>query len=198
MQPPSVRRTQQQRSEATRAKLLDATLGCLSDLGYAATTTMAVGERAGVSRGALLHHFPTRATLITAAIENLFKQLDERFQKSFARISQDSDRIDSAINLLWKVYASPEVPPLLELFVAARTDAGLRSGLEPVAIEHRKQLMHVAGEYILGGQPSPAFEASLSLCFDAIQGMAMRRIIQPRAVNETLGQIKQLLHETLD
>jgi len=66
------RRTQAERTASTRARLLDATLECLCDLGYARTTTPEIARRAGLSRGAQLHHFPTKAELVTGAIEHLF------------------------------------------------------------------------------------------------------------------------------
>ncbi|MCP4036812.1 MAG: TetR/AcrR family transcriptional regulator, partial [bacterium] len=143
------RRRQEERSEATQARILTAAIECLSKLGYPATTTVAVGERAGVSRGALLHHFPTRAELIAAAIRRLFEELDERFRKAFAQIPADADRIDAVVDLIWKGYATPKVPPLLELFVAARTDARFRSALAPVAREHRNRLRELVVESLV-------------------------------------------------
>ncbi len=191
------RRRQEERSEATQARILAAAIECLSKLGYSATTTVAVGEHAGVSRGALLHHFPTRAELIAAAVRRLFEELDERFRKAFAQVSADEDRIDAAVELIWKGYASPKVPPLLELFVAARTDARFRSALAPVAREHRNRLRQLVVESLVDGPPSKDFEVTLALAFDAIQGMAIRRIVQPSAVSETLTAIKALLHGAL-
>ena len=72
MQP--VRRAQASRSAATREALLDAAIACLIEEGYANTTTGRVGARAGVSRGAHLHHFQTRITLVAAAVERLARR----------------------------------------------------------------------------------------------------------------------------
>ena len=69
--PSSARAPQQDRSRATRAKLLDAALVCLAELGWTASTVAVVAERAGVSRGAAQHHFPTREALFTAALEHV-------------------------------------------------------------------------------------------------------------------------------
>lgn len=68
---PKRTRTQEERSAATRAALLDATVACLVDYGYASLTTTRVVERAGVSRGAQVHHFPTKAQLVTEAVRHL-------------------------------------------------------------------------------------------------------------------------------
>ena len=66
-----LRRSQDERTAQTRARVLDAVLGCLVERGYAGTTTTAVAARAGVSRGAQLHHYRTRAALVAAAVEHL-------------------------------------------------------------------------------------------------------------------------------
>src|SRR5215211_3876125 len=60
-----------ERSHSTRTRLMVATVECLAELGWSGTTTTVVAERAGVSRGAQLHHYPTKAALVVAAIEHL-------------------------------------------------------------------------------------------------------------------------------
>ena len=68
MGPATVRRTQAERTAETTAKLLDATADCLVERGYAGTSTVEVCRRAGVSRGALVHHFPSKDDLVAAAV----------------------------------------------------------------------------------------------------------------------------------
>src|SRR5229473_7754051 len=87
------RRTQEERSASTRARLLDATISCLSELGYARTTTTEIAERAGVSRGAQLHHFPTKAELVTTAVEHLFEKRTEEFRRAFESLPESADRV---------------------------------------------------------------------------------------------------------
>src|SRR6185369_6387055 len=77
------RRTQAERSATTRARLLDATIACLHDLGYAGTSTPEIARRAGLSRGAQLHHFPTKAELVTSAVEHLFLRRRDEFLQAF-------------------------------------------------------------------------------------------------------------------
>ena len=90
---PRVRRTQDERSAHTRGLLLDATIDCLHERGYANTTTTVIAERAGVSRGAQLHHFPTKRELVTSAVEHLcFKRLED-FRASFAALPPDADNL---------------------------------------------------------------------------------------------------------
>src|SRR3954471_9890606 len=93
----AARRTQEERSSATRGKILDAALACLASVGYGGTTTTIVAERAGGSRGAQLHHFPTRSALIGAAVQHLFGDLRRAYERAFARLPSTADRVAAAI-----------------------------------------------------------------------------------------------------
>src|SRR5262245_49359115 len=127
-----VRRTQAERSASTRTRLLDATLECLCDLGYARTTTPEIARRAGLSRGAQLHHFPTKAELVTSAVEHLFTRRDAEFREAFARVPPGTDRYAAAIDILWTMVSGPTFHAWLELAVAARTDPELRRDVKPL------------------------------------------------------------------
>lgn len=117
----------QERSIATRAALLDAALDTLVDRGYAATTTIEVARRAGVSRGAQLHHFPSKAELLTAAVSHLLDRRVAEYRKAFADTAPGADYLEAAIDLLWTMYQGPTFIAWVELWVAARTDATLRA-----------------------------------------------------------------------
>jgi AcrR family transcriptional regulator len=125
----------QERSLATRAALLDAAIDCLVERGYAATTTIETARRAGVSRGAQLHHFPTKADLLTSAVEHLFDRRRAEFLEAFAAIDPDADRLDAALDLLWSMFQGPAFVAWTELWVAARTDPALAAAV--VAVERR-------------------------------------------------------------
>ena len=107
MAAPAEERRVQERSVATRAALLDAAIECLVDRGYAATTTIETARRAGVSRGAQLHHFPTKAQLLATAVEHLFDRRRAEFLEAFAAIDPQADRLDAAIDLLWSMFQGP-------------------------------------------------------------------------------------------
>jgi len=121
----TARRTQEERSTATRERLLDATVECLVELGYVRTTTTEIVRRAGVSRGAQVHHFPTKAELVKSAVKHLAERRQQELREEFARIDGKADRISTAIDLLWSGYAGPLFTAVLELIVAARTDPEL-------------------------------------------------------------------------
>src|SRR5690349_17893437 len=104
---PPPRRTQAERRAVTQAKLLDAAVACLTDRGYAATSVVDVQQRAGVSRGALQHYWPSRAALVVDAVKALFDSMAARLRADMAAQADaivDTDparRIRLAIELLW-------------------------------------------------------------------------------------------------
>ena len=125
----------QERSVATRVALLDAALECLVERGYAATTTIETARRAGVSRGAQLHHFPTKAELLTTAVEHLFDRRRAEFADALALVDPASDRLDAAVDLLWSMFQGHVFVAWTELWVAARTDPSLARTV--IAMERR-------------------------------------------------------------
>lgn len=172
------RRTQAQRSAATQTRLLDAALECLVELGYGGTTTTVVAERAGVSRGAQLHHFPTRAALVAAAVGHLYARLTAAYEAGFARRPRGADRLRAAIELLWSMFAEPHYAAVLELFTAARTDAELHALLTPIAKRHQENVYRMAHAYFPDAARDPRqFDVVLTLVLDAMQGMASTRLV---------------------
>ena len=131
------KRTQRERSTATQDKLLNATITCIVELGYAGTSTTLVCQRAGVSRGAQVHHFPTKAALVAAAIERLFARMHDEFRSRLAA-SPSSDPSgslpdpDRAFAELWALYQGPTLCAWMELLIAARTDTVLHEQLRDV------------------------------------------------------------------
>ncbi len=165
-----------------QARLLDAALDCLVEHGYAGTTTTLVAERAGVSRGAQLHHYPTRAALVSAAIEHLFARMTEEYVDGFARLAPGADRLRAAVDMLWSMYARPPYAAVLDLYIAARTDAELRAHLKPIAERHQENVFRLARRYFPeAARHNPDFDVTLELVLDAMQGMAVSRFVHGRA-----------------
>lgn len=134
MASPTVRRhrTQAERSEHTRELLLDATIECLVELGYARTTVHEICLRAGLSRGAQQHHFTTKAELMASAMQHLFARLSQEMITSAERLPRGPERLTKGIDLLWQAYSGTLSTAAMELWVAARTDPELREVLLPV------------------------------------------------------------------
>jgi AcrR family transcriptional regulator len=121
-----VRRTQAERSASTQERLLDATVGSIVDLGLKQTSTTEVCRRAGVSRGAQLHHFPTKAGLVAAAVEHLVARRHDEFRAAYARMLDGTPSLAAVVEALWAIYSGPTLHAWQELTVAARTDPELR------------------------------------------------------------------------
>lgn len=129
------RRTQEERRTATRGRILDAAIESLLERGYAATTVGEVQARAGVARGTLLHHFPTRVDLMVGAVQFVAKQRAAQFEREVALLPDDAGRLPALVDLAWRDFTSPMFFAALELWVAARTEPELRDALIPVERE---------------------------------------------------------------
>jgi len=175
------RRTQEERSAATKGRLLDATLECLAELGYARTTTTEIAERGGVSRGAQLHHFATKAELVTEAVEHLFERRDQEFRDAFARLPADASRSRAAVDLLWSMVAGPTFHAWLELVVAARTDEQLRPKVKAVSERFMESVRRTFGELFPQPAEAPPFWNLMPLLtFAFLQGLALDAMVLPR------------------
>jgi len=125
------RTPQGERTRAMRLRLLEATVECLVELGWAGTTTTVVSERAGVSRGAQLHHFPSKQELVVAAVEHLSERRRDVMAASAADLPEKG-RTRAILDVLAQQFVSPVFYAALELWVAARSDADLRKAVAPL------------------------------------------------------------------
>ena len=125
-------RTQRDRRESTRRIILDGAVDSLMELGFSKTTTLEVQKRAGVSRGALLHHFPAKAELLVATIDHLAKMRGIELNRSLNELNElphGDSRVAQALELIWRSFSGPLFYVAMELRVAARSDAELRAAL---------------------------------------------------------------------
>ena len=189
---PKPRRTQAARTAATRAQLLDATIECLSELGYARTTTSEIAERAGVSRGAQLHHFPTKAELVITAVDHLFARRHEEFVAAIAALPAGADRAAAAIDLLWPILSGPTFYAWLELAVAARTDAELRPHVV-AATERVMRRVHQTFHEIFPNPPGVnVVDDPPKFVFAVLNGISIEKMLNPHdpAIPQHLNALK--------
>jgi AcrR family transcriptional regulator len=172
------RRTQAERSASTRAHLLDATIACLDDLGYAGTTTTEIAARAGVSRGAQLHHFPTKAELVIAAVEHLFQRRHDEFVRAIGRLPAGMERAAAAIDLLWSMVSGALFHAYLELTVAARTDPELRVRVAALNDRFVDTVERTFRElFPAPPTPNPLHEVAPAFVFALMDGLALQKIV---------------------
>ena len=177
----TTRRTQEMRSAETRGKILDATVECLIELGYAATSTPEVCRRAGMSRGALLHHFPTKAELVISAVAHLAERRASEIRRNSTPTSADT--VGDILELVWLAYTGPLFHAALELWVAARSDPALHEALYPV-----EQSMGRGIRALWNGLPEDVkgadevtrkrFDDIVSLTLHLLRGMALQKILK--------------------
>jgi AcrR family transcriptional regulator len=166
-------RTQAERSATTRQALLDATIACLVEEGYANTTTARVAERAGVSRGAHLHHFQTRSALFAAAVEHLRIRRAEELMAAADALPSGPERVTQALDLLWRSYTSPLFQGALDLWSAGRTDPELREHLVKIEREFDRQTMELARRLFPEAAERPDFENLIELAASTIRGLTL-------------------------
>jgi AcrR family transcriptional regulator len=177
------RRREQQRL-ATRRRILTAAVESFQARGYAATTTLEVQRRAGVSRGALLHHFPTRPRLVAAAVAELVRMNDAASREALAEASGDVDPIDRARRALRSIVSRPAFAIEMELWMAARSDPELRTHLRRAEREAmkdwRRGLDEMFGPDLVA---HPAYPAVIAVTTPLLRGLAVTRSLTTRAAN---------------
>lgn len=171
--PSPARRTQPERVAAMRARLLDATIECLDELGYGAMSTNDVVRRARVSRGALSHHFPTKADLVRAAAERLVEQRAVEFRTRFDAIPPERRTPAEAVDVLWSFYDSAGGRALLELSVAARHQPELEGVLSPMVDRIAGLTGAVLAEYFPDLARLPYVEQALRAIHALFAGLAL-------------------------
>jgi AcrR family transcriptional regulator len=173
------RRTQAERRAATQAALLDATVECLVEAGYSATTTTEVTRRAGVSLGALLHHYPTKADLLAAAVSHVLQLRQAEFRKAMSNIDMGSDRLDAAIDQLWAAFCGPAFVAWVELWVGARTEPDLARAVREVDHEFDRSSREIFRELFPAEEyPDANFlEHGMRFALVLLDGLALRGLV---------------------
>lgn len=174
-------RTQEERSASTRGALLDATIDCLVDYGYAGTTTTKVAERAGISRGAQMHHFGQKAPLVVAALLRLAERRRRELLERAGRELPDHPDPAAALDILWSTFSGPLFTAALELWMAARTDPELAEHLLPAEREIGRGARRTARELCRAPDASPELDRALELAGNAMRGIALQQLLNPSA-----------------
>lgn len=190
------RRTQAERSASTRARLLEATVQCLVERGSAGTTTAEVERRAGVSRGARLHHFPTKAALLAAAVEHLYEGIAADYARAMEEMGPDARRFATGYRLLWDVFTRPVHAAVLELYVAARSDPELRRELAAVSARGQRATRKRANAYFPDLATREA-EGLLEALQATMLGLALQRVVHggTREEAQVLDVVERMVQE---
>lgn len=157
----------------TRQRVLEATVEMLADRGYRGATTRLVASRAGVSQGALQHHFRSRADLCVSAMSLLVNRLSREFLLAVPDIADPVERFEAIVDRLMAVYSGPTFIAGLELRLAARTDENLRLRLGDLDREVEGIFEAGAREMLPEWSGLPGFDPLLQLTLASIRGVAL-------------------------
>lgn len=177
---PEARRSQAERTASMRARLIDAAVDCLNRLGYSATTLSTIAEAAGVSRGGMLHQFPSKVDLMLAVVAYA-SGADERSHQPPA-LNDDDDKLAyfmSRTETTWTVLIQEPAMAKLEIMMAARSDKVLAAKLPDMfnSIEENRRLRMWELAQEIGIEDRDAIEAMVGLHMAAMRGLAMELLV---------------------
>ena len=191
---------QDEKSAETRRRLLDAAIECLVERGYANITSSEIAERAGLSRGAQLYHFPTKEELLTRAVEHLFDLMFADLRENVASVREVEDRRDAAIDLLWKQAEGPLYRAWVELVLASRTDVYLLGAVRAVNIRFADYIEKTLPEIFGVGDATDSDELKMSpfAVIFALEGMALEgQTLESTTTQRTIKSLKFLLKRAI-
>ncbi len=122
----SRRRTQEERTVATRAKIIAAAIDCLYRLGFAEANTVVIAAAAGTSRGSMLHHFPSKEELLIAVAQDILAGSLDDYSRALSSIVDPVERLLSTPELAWEGLRSPGYLAWLEISLGTRSSETLR------------------------------------------------------------------------
>jgi AcrR family transcriptional regulator len=154
-----------------------ATVDCLVERGWAGTTTVLVAERAGVSRGAQLHHFRTRGELVAAAVEYVGAQGVRTMLDRAAQLPASGDRTAAVVEFIIDFFVSPLFTAALELWVAARTDRELKDMVVGLEARLGRECHRIAVELLAADERRPGVRESVQATLDLARGLALANLL---------------------
>lgn len=184
----------QDRSRATRRRLLEAAVACLAEHGWSGSTVSVVAERAGVSRGAAQHHFPTREDLFTAAVEYV---AEERSVALRALPAQDRPSVVAA---LVDLYTGPLFRAALHLWVAASNEPQLGERVAELEARVGRETHRMAVQLLRADESRPGVRETVQGFLDMARGLGLANLLTDDAARRgrVVAEWGRILDEALD
>lgn len=174
-------RTNAERTATTRFKLVSAAIECLQGVGYTATSTMMIAQAAAVSRGAMLHHFPTKVDLMLAVVAHVIESQKQFYTAELFKLARGRERYVAITGLTWTAWSQPSGIAVIEIMIAARSDAALAERLPPLLQEletsQRQDVWAIAKS--AGITDRETVEASVQINLAAIRGLCIDLMVRP-------------------
>jgi AcrR family transcriptional regulator len=181
-----------------RARLMDATVECLVEVGFGRTSTTLISQRAGVSRGAQLHHFPTKDALVVAAVAHLTEVRGHELAAAAASVPP-AHRTRDVLRMLGNHFASPVFVAALELWVAARTDPTLHAAVAPLEQRIGRETHRMTVELLGVDETRPGVRELVQATLDLVRGLGLAATVSDdtRRRNRILDQWARTLDGAL-
>jgi AcrR family transcriptional regulator len=165
----------QDRSRATRQRLLEAAVACLAEHGWAGSTVSVVAERAGVSRGAAQHHFPTREDLFTAAVEYVAEERSTALREQCPQGAAGDRR--AVVSALVDLYTGPLFRAALHLWVAASNEEQLRPRVTELEARVGRETHRIAVELLGADESEPGVRETVQGLLDMARGLGLANLL---------------------
>ncbi|MGI8677495.1 MAG: TetR/AcrR family transcriptional regulator [Jatrophihabitans sp.] len=189
------RAPQQDRSRATRARLLESAIVCLADLGWTASTVAVVAEHAGVSRGAAQHHFPTREALFAAALEHVTRERGEQMRRQLAAHHREFDTA-AIVDLVFELYSGRFFRAALMLWVAAASEPQLREAVVPLEARIGREVHRMVVSLLGVDEQVPGVRETVQATLDLARGLGLANLLTDDSVRR--AGIARRWAQTLD
>ncbi|MDR6174404.1 AcrR family transcriptional regulator [Nocardioides zeae] len=176
-EPAAGRVPQGERTRAMRARLLEACVDVLVERGWAGTSTTVVSQRAGVSRGAQLHHFPSKTDLVVAAVEHLAAVRREELTRAVAALPAEARSTRAVLGLLAELFTGPVFAAALELWVAARSDAALLEVVAPFERHLGRETHRFTVELLGADEERPGVRELVQATLDLVRGLGLAQTL---------------------
>lgn len=173
---------QRERSDQTRARLIEATISCIATYGYPATTTRRVAEIAEASLGAIAHHFPVRLDLIVTALGEVGDRMAAELRTAAAEAvsTRPNKRTPALLDVLWTAFSGDLFAVWVKVWIAAVDDPELYAALAPLEPALSAVFAAIADDVAPEHLPRAEWTRRMAVALDAMRGLALALAIQPR------------------
>jgi AcrR family transcriptional regulator len=196
----TARQPQQDRSRATRARLLEAAVACLAEVGWSGSTVGEVAERAGVSRGAAQHHFPTREALFVAAVEHVSRERSQAIRQRLDTVEARPLSTAEVVATVVDLYTGTLFRAALALWVASAAEPELRDQVVPLEARIGREVHRLTVDLLAADESVPGVRETIQATLDLARGLGLANLLTDDAARRgrIIGQWARTLDVVLD
>lgn len=178
---------------------MDAAVACLAERGVPGATVSAVAERAGVSRGAAQHHFPTREELLLAALRHMVDSRGADLRRRVASVQAGPGRTEAVVQMVVDAFSGPDFDAALQLWAAAAGEPALSAQLIPLEEQVGRELHHAVVDLLDADESVPGTREAVQATLDLARGLGLANLLTDDRARRrrVVGQWARMLEHTL-